>query len=1128
MTRIFEDGPNVVNLSLEDAYFFVMNMFVHDPCIHDFSLQGLGSIRTDRAGSHCGGPRVASMHGGGVQVGGDGESDIKFFIDSSMNELLDPSKQENVVAGVEKKSTICDITEVLKGILPGYNQYGIGIATLNELQKCLEVHYPGITGYTIFDIGTSLKGVTDKFSREVVNKYSGLQQGITDSERDVSNEEANFVAMVENKEKNEEIWLANENFRNIIRIIEYAKFKDDITRQDIEDINKIYKLETNAVKRQEIYNYLHIHLSKEMAQAAVVSGGGYKINNVNNNYIQKGGAWNYSINSAKVFVDSILYFKKPDARINGTWIITPYEPPDQSPGAVPVKFENDFAIKLIRAIKYFKPDATDADFIKTTISNGLNKTTFKLEDGLLETVYDVISSRIQNAYNKFNTLELKDLPSNTFKNKIDDSFYLYRTTVKNIDPDATNFYSKLTEIFSNEMFDSVSIDNNNINDDNDAIKVLFFLYEITNILIIYNYIHFLKTPRIQIEKQFGLKEKQEGRERIWNSIAGIMGSNGNIANSMRTRVSDMFNEQNDELRYGLDIILNKIGDARPVKDEYLTKEGIMDNCLKYIDILKTESEKTSPPKSGSLGEREANIIDFCLDTVVHSVVTPLKSIRDSLDSADSPKLTFYDAFVGPGNNRKYRAGGKDKIIMNTFLNTFFPTSGPPHPSVQNNYTESLVDGIPQDPIKYGDKSDAKTIAMFDDSLKNTLIAKLKTPASFRNQNIVYINNAAQNIYHGRDDVGTTNIASVIDPQKTFPKFKTKGGNKELSDMDITIKTSDIKTSNNQIFYRVRVTVTDYNKQDGDLVVKIEAYLKIGEEVLIFKEDPDEGFDLTGLKATEPITVSTSNKNPLQANNCYYTLVKTVTDLFNKDEQRTNASGVKDRSGKIHSNFVYKFLCDQSGNDFTYWHGKPFVENPEDEEKYINPKECRRQIIEASFQKGLGDFLQEVLGWAPNRGYTGSLSSPGREAFAERAGNIYNLKAPSLNNLIVIQLNNDTPSGLRGLFFNDMRSNPGFWQTPPHLAPSPGNYSSICGYLSNASFITVNNGEWTKQWYPRYAVSIYPPPSSGGGGGKKKKKQKTRKKRRVKYSTIRRKGKKTRRSRRRQKNEDATQLKIKNI
>ena len=109
MTRIFDPGPNVVNLSLEDAYFFVMNMFVHDPCIHDFSLQGLGSIRTDRASGLCVVGRSASVNwngqnlGGGGQVGGDGESDIKFFIDSSMNELLKPSKQENVVAGVEKK-----------------------------------------------------------------------------------------------------------------------------------------------------------------------------------------------------------------------------------------------------------------------------------------------------------------------------------------------------------------------------------------------------------------------------------------------------------------------------------------------------------------------------------------------------------------------------------------------------------------------------------------------------------------------------------------------------------------------------------------------------------------------------------------------------------------------------------------------------------------------------------------------------------------------------------------------------------------------------------------------------------------------------------------------------------------
>ena len=49
--NIYEDGPNVVTLNVDEAYFFVVNMFIHDPCIHDFNLDGLGAKRTAWANS---------------------------------------------------------------------------------------------------------------------------------------------------------------------------------------------------------------------------------------------------------------------------------------------------------------------------------------------------------------------------------------------------------------------------------------------------------------------------------------------------------------------------------------------------------------------------------------------------------------------------------------------------------------------------------------------------------------------------------------------------------------------------------------------------------------------------------------------------------------------------------------------------------------------------------------------------------------------------------------------------------------------------------------------------------------------------------------------------------------------
>ena len=109
MSRIFEDGPNVVNLSLEDAYFFVMNMFLHDPTIHDFALQGRGGSRATGAGSTC--LRMASTPGGSGTSGGGGGDEANVIIDNSTGELLQKS------SGVIEEQTTCNITNVLKGIL---------------------------------------------------------------------------------------------------------------------------------------------------------------------------------------------------------------------------------------------------------------------------------------------------------------------------------------------------------------------------------------------------------------------------------------------------------------------------------------------------------------------------------------------------------------------------------------------------------------------------------------------------------------------------------------------------------------------------------------------------------------------------------------------------------------------------------------------------------------------------------------------------------------------------------------------------------------------------------------------------------------------------------------------------
>lgn len=1059
MSRIFEEGPNVVNLSLDDAYFFVMNMFVHDPCIHDFSLQGLGGSRATGAATCA--LRVASTPGGNSGGGGGDEANV--IIDNSTVELLQKS------SGVIEEQTTCNITNVLKGILKNMKKEDFTNDTLKILQGCLQVHFPGITEYTIYDIGTKNNLIDPSINKN----YEKLQNEISLNDEEDEEDEEKEKDVVSEKRDEEIKRIINDAF------IDGGDIAENICKA----------LKEGGVSPKFEYEFKYIE--------------GLITNKINTGKEQQGGGgYEFQMSTAKTFFQNKLQWTAPDAATNGFWFTNPYCNMLPNSGES-ITFKNDFASQLIKAFKYFNPNARDNDFIQIYDSSDLSgyKTTFDISKGILLSTINTIKNRLEELSNLTFENSFNDIPENIISKPKEDDFYLYKPQLKSIcgyikkamggsgtaqNRAYTQVYTSLLDIFSEDMFEQYSIENDMIKDENTTIKALFFIYELANIIIIYNY---YKNLKIKSTIGYSLEWKND----MWESTKGGTHNNGNVATQLRSSALKQLKKDNYYL-----IIKHDILDG-PVKITLgnlpLLLAQITDIATNLIIALNTAVDNRRRTDSSKLRVREADIIDFCLDTVVHSIVTPLKVIRSQTGPIpESEKIKFYDAFVGPRNNRIFRGSGKDKIIMKIFLNKFYPDK---RINIEQQYSHKEVDAFPIDPIKYVGAEEAKTTATFDDSLKDLLVEKLNKN-KIVDKKIIYINNAAQNIYHGRDDVGTTNIASVIDPQATFPKFKTKGGNIELSDMDITIKTSD-----NQIFYRVRVRVTDYNNQDGNLEVKIEAYLKIGEEVLIFKEFGNND-DLTGLTATEPITVNTSKKNPLQANICFNKLVETVTELFNQQKQRTNADGKlqdKDNGGKIHTKFVYKFLCNQSDNDVTNWQGKP---------DSLSAQQCRRQIIEASFQKGLGDFLQEVLGWAPNRGYTGTVS-PTFSVINLRENTTYNLKAPSLDDFVVIQLNNDTPSGLRGLFFNDIRSNSNFW-----ASADAGQYSSICGYLSNASFISENNGKWTKQWYPRYAVSIYPPPSSGGGGDKKKKKQKTRKKRRVKYSTIRRKSKKTRRSRRRKK------------
>ena len=606
--------------------------------------------------------------------------------------------------------------------------------------------------------------------------------------------------------------------------------------------------------------------------------------------------------------------------------------------------------------------------------------------------------------------------------------------------------------------------------------------------------------------------------------------------SARTGVGD---KESYVLKVNLKLTSDGTNQADPlsrlsvVKDKF-ESSNVVAGGKYYIQALYAK-QRQPRGKTPVLEPRSKNLINLSLDCVIYSVLAALKDVpvgtSDHVDfyqkvlNAHFTTVASYPS-LSKALGKKGRNDQNDGVIMLAYLTMLNLQQRnvqgqimTPSPLV-TNYDNALVNcsAVPHIPLTAPTE---KAFPHFNrgPARPNELVKLLNGGDDIENKDIIYINNAAQNIYDSPNNVGTTNIASVIDPQPTFPKF-LKSSDEELGNMDITIKSPD-----NEIFYRVRVRIINVDPDSGELRVQIDAYLKIAGIVLVYL-DGTQTRDLSGVYAHQALDMNqfTLTTNKLQASKIFKEIVTKVTDLFCSNEQRVDpTTGMRiAHGGKINTEMVYKYL---SGINLPSWDGAPREEGvtgqPRGNRRIISPTDCRRLIIETSFKKGLGDFLQEVLGWAPNRGYAeGTLlvgPSPGRaqQAYGKRKNNIgYDIRHPPQPQ-VVIQLNNDTPSGLRGIFFNNMRQKDRFWTTPA----TP--YKSICGYLYThketwAKDNSVNNTTlYKRHWKVKYAVQGFNPDVTypQGGGGKKKGGQKTKKKRRVKYSTIRRKSKKTRTSRR---------------
>jgi len=98
----------------------------------------------------------------------------------------------------------------------------------------------------------------------------------------------------------------------------------------------------------------------------------------------------------------------------------------------------------------------------------------------------------------------------------------------------------------------------------------------------------------------------------------------------------------------------------------------------------------------------------------------------------------------------------------------------------------------------------------------------------------------------------------------------------------------------------------------------------------------------------------------------------------------------------------------------------------------SPSVIRRKLVTAGFAKGLGDELQEILGWAKNSSYTG------QQAYSA-GNNIMSIANPDSMRLM---LSGDRPSALRAIFMMMYADNVGGRSAVGYVGPGGKYYLAL--------------------------------------------------------------------------------------
>jgi len=560
---------------------------------------------------------------------------------------------------------------------------------------------------------------------------------------------------------------------------------------------------------------------------------------------------------------------------------------------------------------------------------------------------------------------------------------------------------------------------------------------------------------------------------------------------------------------------------------------------------------------------------FSIAGIVQAVSRPLKNVFDTpkvkamkLKEADKAAYTKEMTVVSPALN-----------LVTKWITMGQPSSGMPkqdkktgaigvvdNASLRNFVARIDLEKLHLNPsgvkyLEYADSGDAKTTTSYtiNPGKPNSWISDLSNNAEFSNLQVLanikdeikadnqfYINNAVSaTAYLDFYNSLMCPLSSVVDGQPTCQSVLSMKAKKDgvlWAPMDVKISDPD-----NIVTYRIIMTMkrTADSPSDTGLPnqVYIMAYLKIGDEVLINVGDvsalgtPDT-LDLEYFPSDWPQTPTPSailecstakaEKNPLEAKVCLFELMNYIMSLHTSYPAGTDIGDA---------------IRDPTNGKVTYERWLAALDRTDDV-----GKELRRNLIERSFRKGLGDFLQELNGVLSNYGYVRTptfWSKREGRAGIFKAGDVkpggksYN---PTPWQKAVVQLNNDCPSALRDITFiiDSLSSSNVYyaktsraaatvdsWQWGTNMvgqkfnknvnATQTAGYVSainphaLSGYLSSARSIVATRSHPKGQTQPALPAIL-------GGGGKRKRTVKKVARRR--YTRDRRRKTRQRKTRRR--------------